>query len=187
MSGRYLLYSDFNCPFCYAMHERLDELHLLDRCAWRGVQHAPHLSQPMARWTGSPAAALRHEVTLVHRLAPELAISLPPGKPNTRRAIERAASLLAQDAGRGMEFVQRAYRVFWRNGRDLSDPLVLSPLFEGLGAGEVGKEDRRMAQEWDAAWQATGQAGVPLLVSPEGELLAGLAPEEEIRRFMQPG
>ena len=35
---RNILYSDFNCPFCYAMHERLYEMTLLARCEWRGVQ-----------------------------------------------------------------------------------------------------------------------------------------------------
>lgn len=185
MSGLNLLYSDFNCSFCYAMHERLYEMNVLDRCEWRGVQHAPHLSTPMARWNGSLAAELRHEVTLVQRLAPGLAISLPPGKPNTRRAIELAASLLNQNAGRGMEFVRQAYRAFWCHGQDISDPVVLSRLAEGLGEGEVGEENRSLAQEWDAAWHATGQAGVPLLVSPEGEPLAGYVPVEEIRRFMQ--
>jgi hypothetical protein len=47
-----LLYSDFNCPFCYAMHERLYEMNLLTRCEWRGVQHASHLPRPMKPWQG---------------------------------------------------------------------------------------------------------------------------------------
>ena len=151
MSGFHILYGDFNCPFCYAMHERLHEMDLLDRCEWRGVQHAPHLSTPMARWNGSLAAELHREVTLVQRLAPGLAISLPPGKPNTRRAIELAASLLNEDVGRGMEFVRQAYRAFWCNGQDISDPAVLSQLAEGLGEGAVSEEHRSMVQEWEAA------------------------------------
>jgi predicted DsbA family dithiol-disulfide isomerase len=128
-NGTYLisviLYSDLNCPFCYAMHERLHEMNLLDRCEWRGVQHAPHLSKPMARRSGTLAAELRHEVTLVQRLAPRVPISLPPGKPNTRDAIELAAALLRQEVGRGMDCVREAYRLFWCEGQDLSDPAVL--------------------------------------------------------------
>lgn len=30
---RFELYSDFNCPFCYALHEQLHEMNLIDRCA----------------------------------------------------------------------------------------------------------------------------------------------------------
>jgi hypothetical protein len=29
----------------------------------------------------------------------------------------------------------------------------------------------------------TGQAGVPLIVSPDGDLLVGCVPEERVRRF----
>ena len=87
----------------------------------------------MARWSGTLAAELRHEVTLVQRLAPGLPISLPSGKPNTRDAFELAASLLRQEIGRGMECVWEAYRVFWCEGQDLSDPAVLDRLAKASG------------------------------------------------------
>ena len=79
------------------MHERLHEMNLLVHCEWRGVQHASHLPRPMKPWQGSLGAELRHEVTVVQRLAPGLPIVLPPGKPNTRPAIEQAVALLRRD------------------------------------------------------------------------------------------
>jgi predicted DsbA family dithiol-disulfide isomerase len=166
-------YSDFNCPFCYAMHERLREMNLLDHCEWRGVQHAPHLSKPMARWSGTLEAELRHEATLVQQLAPGLAISLPPGKPNTRGTIELAASLLRQDVGRGMECVRQAYRAFWCEGYDLSDPMVLNRLAkasEGQPAviGPGDSSPMQAVSQWEEEWRVTGQSGVPLLVAPDG-------------------
>ena len=183
MARDYLLYSDFNCPFCYALHERLHELQLLHRCAWRGVQHAPHLPRPMKAWEGSLGAELRHEVAVVQRLAPGIPIALPSGKPNTGPAIKRAGQLLRQSSLQGMELVRRTYRAFWCDGEDISDPVVLSRLAEGLGGGEAGDESRRMVQEWDAAWHETGQAGVPLVVSPGGVLLVGCVPIEQIQAF----
>ena len=187
---RNLLYSDFNCPFCYAMHERLHEMNLLALCEWRGVQHASHLPRPMKPWQGSLGAELRHEVAVVQRLAPGLPIALPPGKPNTRSAIEQAVALLRRDSSHMMTFVRETYRAFWCEGKDISDPEVLRQLVEQVGGspesmGTIDGEDRRVAQEWEAAWHVTGQAGVPLIVSPEGELLVGCAPVEEIRRFIQ--
>ena len=176
-------FSDFNCPFCYALHERLHDLKLINRCEWRGVQHASHLPRPMKPWQGSLGAELRHEVAVVQRLAPRLPIALPPGKPNTRLAIERATGLLMQDRTRGMEFVRQAYRAFWCEGRDISDPQVLRDLSEE--SVEEGATDhiRRIAQGWEAAWHATGQAGVPLIVSPDGDLLVGCVPGEDIAGF----
>ena len=87
-----------------------------------------------------------------------------------------------------MAFVRETYRVFWCEGRDISDPAVLRLLIEQGGGspermGTLDNESSQVAQEWEAAWHATGQAGVPLIVSPEGGLLVGCAPPEDIRRF----
>ncbi|HSF66684.1 MAG TPA: DsbA family protein [Nitrospiraceae bacterium] len=188
MTTPYILYSDFNCPFCYAMHERLHEMNLLVLCQWRGVQHASHLPRPMKPWEGMLGAELRHEVTVVQRLAPGLPIALPPGKPNTRAAIEQAVALLRRDPSKMMAFVRETYRAFWCEGKDISDPALLRQLAEQAGGspegvGTVNGEDRQVAQEWEAAWHRTGQAGVPLIVSPEGKLLVGCAPSEHIRQF----
>jgi 2-hydroxychromene-2-carboxylate isomerase len=181
--GFFLLYSDFNCPFCYALHERLHDLNVIDRCEWRGVQHAPHLPRPMKPWSGSLGAELRHEVAVVQRLAPGLPIALPPGKPNTRPAIELAVGLLRADRKRGMEFVRTTYRAFWCDGKDISDSSVLSVLAEGALPNSHEGDSQRIAQEWEEAWHVTGRGGVPLIVSPDGDLLVGCVPEESVRRF----
>ncbi len=188
MSSISILYSDFNCPFCYAMHERLHEMNLLDRCEWRGVQHASHLPQPMKPWQGSLGAELRHEVSVVQRLAPGLPIALPPGKPNTRPAIEQAVALLRRDPLHLMTFVRETYRAFWSEGKDISDPNVLRQLVEQVGGsresmGTIDNEDRQVVHEWEVAWHRTGQAGVPLIVSPDHYLLVGCAPIADVQRF----
>lgn len=174
----YLLYGDFNCPYCYALHERLREMQLIDRCMWRGVQHAPHLPKPMKPWQGSLGAELKHEVAVVQRLAPRLPITLPPGKPNTGPAIALAVSLLQRDHDAGMKTVGALYRAFWVEGKDISSPLVL----DEFGMTD-GTDLEQVMGEWTEDWHATGQAGVPLLVSPYGDLLVGCVPEEQIRRF----
>ena len=180
---KFVLYGDFNCPFCYALHERLHDLCLLDRCEWRGVQHAPQLPRPMKPWSGSLGAELRHEVGMVQRLAPGLPIALPPGKPNTLPAIEQAIGLLQKDLRNGMDFVQRTYRAFWCDGRDISDPSILKELAGEHFAEDVDGQNQIFAQKWETSWHATGQNGVPLLVSPEGDLLVGCVPEEQVRQF----
>jgi predicted DsbA family dithiol-disulfide isomerase len=87
-----------------------------------------------------------------------------------------------------MAFVRETYRAFWCEGKDISDPEVLRQLVEQAGGspesmGTITDGDRQVAQEWEAAWHATGQAGVPLIVSPDHYLLVGCAPLEDIRRF----
>lgn len=137
----------------------------------------------MKPWSGALGAELRHEVGMVQRLAPGLPIQLPPGKPNTGPAIVQAVGLLHSDRERGMEFVRKIYTAFWCEGKDISDPSVLSLLADGHLVADHDESSRRTAHEWEKAWHATGQAGVPLIVSPEGDLLVGCVPEERVRRF----
>lgn len=177
------LYSDFNCPFCYALHERLHDVHLIDRCEWRGVQHAPQLPRPMKPWNGALGAELRHEVSVVRRLAPQLPISLPPGKPNTLPAIRYAITLLSMNRLEGMRFIRETYRAFWLEGKDISDPTVLNGLAGRDLDGTLGDDSLSIAQEWDRAWREAGQGGVPLIVSPRGDMLVGCVPEDTVRRF----
>jgi predicted DsbA family dithiol-disulfide isomerase len=87
-----------------------------------------------------------------------------------------------------MTFVRETYRAFWCEGKDISDPEVLSRLVEQVGGSaesmdSINGEDRRVAQEWEAAWHLTGQAGVPLIVSSEDYLLVGCAPIADVQRF----
>src|SRR5579885_3898605 len=110
------LYSDFNCPFCYAFGERLIALRLVDVVAWRGVQHAPHLPIPMAAAGPTFASELAREVGLVQRLAPEVPIVLPKGKPNTGPAILAVAAAMQQDGGKAYAFAASLYRAFWQRG-----------------------------------------------------------------------
>ena len=94
-SDQYIVYGDFNCPFCYALHERLHDLSLIERIEWRGA-HAPYLPFPMSIWQATMKAELHHEVSVVKRLAPGLSVQLPSGRPNTRIAIECAADVLSR-------------------------------------------------------------------------------------------
>ena len=69
--------------------------------------------------------------------------------------------------------------VVWIAVRQLVEQVGGSP----ESVGPINGEDRRVAQEWEAAWHLTGQAGVPLIVSPEDYLLVGCAPIADVQRF----
>lgn len=179
----FLVYSDFNCPFCYALHERLHDLNVIDRCEWRGVQHAPQLPRPMRPWNGSLGAELRHEVAMVRRLAPHLPISLPPGKPNTLLAIQYAITLLHINRQEGRRFIRETYCAFWQEGKDISDSNVLNRLATCDLDQALIDASLNVAREWDLAWRETGHSGVPLIVSPQGDMLVGCVPEDTVRQF----
>lgn len=187
MSRPWVLYSDFNCPFCYAMHERLQAQGVLEIIQWRGVQHAPHLPIPMAGWSGRLHEELRQEVAMVKRLAPDLPIAAPMGKPNTKSAIELAARVVARVPEKGRELVARFYGALWCEGRDVSDHNVQTELLAAIGLGTVFQEDlmaRSVVERWENEWGQTGHSGVPLLVRADGAILIGLAREADLQSFL---
>ena len=191
--NRCRLYSDFNCPFCYAMHERLHALGVMDRISWQGVQHAPHLPVPMVGWAGHLGAELKQEVQMVRRLAPELPIVVPPGKPNTGRAIAASARALQIDPIRGGEFVRSLYRSFWVDGQDLSHEAVLQREAERQGfasaqiVGAQAASVDAIIRTWNDQWAGADHQGVPLLQRSEGTLLVGLMPVDVLQRFLAGG
>jgi len=174
-----ILYSDFNCPYCYATHERLAQLGLHDRVDWRGVQHSPELPQPMRTAAGPFAAELEREVESIRLRAPEVPIELPTGKPNTGPAIRLAAAAPAADAER---LILDLYRRFWRDGEDLSDPDVLAAA-AGTDAPAPG-EGEELAAEWQREWSRLRIGGVPLLLAADGNYLYGLKDADELAGFI---
>jgi predicted DsbA family dithiol-disulfide isomerase len=78
------LFTDLNCPFCYATETRLARLGLGDRITWRGVEHEPELPVPMERDDAEIAAELATEVESVKSRAPDVVSRSRPGR-RTRR------------------------------------------------------------------------------------------------------
>lgn len=189
MPSQTIVYSDFNCPFCYALNEELRTLGLAEGVAWRGVQHAPQLPVPMAPWTGPLAAELQCEVRALRRLAPGLPIGVPPGKPNTARAIRAAALALRTDSARGEAFKNLLYAALWRDGADLSNPAILDHLGEqaGFGAGVLAEAEEqsivRIAAGWQEEWERRGHLPVPTVMRPDGGKLIGFPGGRQVRQF----
>jgi len=181
------LFTDLNCPFCYATEQRLEQLGLGEKIAWRGVEHEPDLPVPMALDDPEIAAELVEEVDSVRGRAPEVAIAVPPGKANTAAGLLATAAALRIDAVRGAHFRQAVYRAFWRDGRDVSDPAVLEALARdhGLPALRTRPEDAVTVASWRLEWERSPLRGVPLLVRDDGETVYGLKDAETLERFVR--
>jgi predicted DsbA family dithiol-disulfide isomerase len=184
---RVTLFSDLNCPFCYSTEQRLERLGISDRIAWRGVEHEPGLSVPMARGDLEIVAELAEEVDAVRSRAPEVTIALPPGKANTAAGLLAAAAALRADAQRGAAFRQAVYRAFWRDGLDISDPAVLDDLADdvGLPRRQTRPEDALTVASWRLEWERSPLRGVPLLVREDGETVYGLKDVDTLERFVR--
>jgi predicted DsbA family dithiol-disulfide isomerase len=186
---RVTLFTDLNCPFCYSTEQRLERLGVSDQVAWRGVEHEPELAAPMARGDLEIIAELAEEVEAVRMRAPEVTITVPPGKANTAAGLLAVAAALRVDAERGAAFRQAVYRAFWRDGLDISDPAVLDELADdvGLRPRQTRPEDALTVASWRLEWERSPLRGVPLLVREDGETVYGLKDVETLERFVRAG
>lgn len=183
---RAILYSDPNCPFCYAVGDRISALGFDERVEWRGVQHAPMLPIPRAEQNVRFNAVIEQEVRAVRQLAPEVAIQTPTGKPNTAPAIRVIAAAGFTDANLARQLCHAVYRALWQRNLDISQADVLRSLAEDVGC--VLREDESAAHalvvEWAQAWEDMGVGSVPLLVRDDGEVLSGLVSLDAVRKFL---
>ena len=180
------LFTDLNCPFCYATEFRLDQLGLGDRVEWRGVEHEPDLPVPMDVDDEEIRRDVGDEVESVQSRAPEVPIALPPGKANTAPGLLAVAAALRIDAERGAAFRRDVYRAFWVEGRDISSSEVLDEIAgsHDLAPLDTRREDDVTVASWRLEWERSPLRGVPLLVRDDGESVYGLKDSDTLAAFI---
>lgn len=160
-----IIYADFSCPYSYAMSERLRGLE--DQLEWRMVEHAPSLVLPMS------GGADPRELEEVHRAAPEIELNTPPGLPNSGLASRVFAALPPKHR---IDFLHRAYRALWVEGRDISSASVIDEL--------AGETIRAPATGWQQEWEALA-IGVPAILRQDGERCLGIVSRGAVQRFLR--
>ena len=78
--GSLTVYADFNCPFCYALNERLHAMDLEDQVEFRSIQHAPSVSSKQAGF--KVLSELVTEVAEVRRKRLAVTVAAMPFVPN---------------------------------------------------------------------------------------------------------
>ncbi len=185
MGEKVVLYSDPNCPFCYALGERLLSLGVDECVEWRGVQHAPMLPIPRLTDHQRLNAMIEQEVCVVQRLAPDVPIRTLTGKPNTLPAIRAIAAMALRDVALGTAFRHRTYRGLWQRNEDISDARLLAAYVRDMGLEPLypGPSADACIGEWAQCWDDLGVGSVPLLVKEDGEWLGGLVDEGRLAAF----
>jgi diguanylate cyclase (GGDEF)-like protein len=185
----FVVYADFNCPFCYALNERLYAMGLHERVDFRSVQRAPSAAsekQDLAVLTG-----LTREVAELRRRAPSVPIAVPLFRPDSA-----AASILLDAVSRqkpaSASLLRRAiFRALWVDGLDISSAEVLDSLLEQLGIElartPVTASDNLSA--WQNQWDQDNEFkhNLPIVISEQGEKVIGFPLESELNAFLQTG
>lgn len=185
-----VVYADFNCPFCYLLNEYLLELGLEKQVQWRSIEHEPEAS--FFHVDGCVVQTLEDEVLRVRQRAPHLLISLPSGRVNTRMATRLIIAANGQDPARAILLRGLIYRVYWIEGRDISNPEILRELalLCGFTALEDSINDQQViAGRWFQAWDQGGfDRRIPAMQRlPSKRQFLGLPSLEQLQQFYQQG
>jgi hypothetical protein len=188
MSGgrEHVYYADLNCPFCYALDERIQELGMTGLAAWRGVQHLLTAEQ----WRAETLALLVEEVDRVRQRAPELTISVPSRRPSSRSAILALAELELSDRPAAARLRRALYAALWVENRDISSARVIAEVSASLGiaAPKPGGSARSLAQRWQREWEGGDfDRRIPVLVAPSGAQSVGLEEARRVAAFLKAG
>lgn len=185
---RTIFYADLNCPFCFAMNERLLSMGKHDDVEWRGVEHEPELPVP---WGLDSAGheELTDEVDRVCQRAPEAQAQRPPHRPNSRLAIATVAAAAQRDPELGARLRTAVFRALWRDGRDISDPLVLRQVCSEVGAPELGTDGgaQAIAAQWNEEWAELDLGRIPALIGPGDTSLLGLSTVKAVEVYFGVG
>ena len=185
----FVVYADFNCPFCYALNERLIALQIDDRVSFRNVQHSPQISSSQTGF--ETLSNLSSEVAEVCRRAPSTRINIPLFRPNSGPASTLVYRVAREDPAAARQLRKRIYRALWIDGEDISDSEFLTSLTQEMNIevpGESGSGTDEL-EKWQLAWDSNQEfeRAIPIIISGKGETVVGFPLESEIDGFLKTG
>jgi diguanylate cyclase (GGDEF)-like protein len=187
--GSFVVYADFNCPFCYALNERLHEMNLEDRVDFRSIQHAPSSRSDNAGY--DVLLGLTREVAELRRRAPSIQIAVPMFRPGTAPASRLLGAVAKKTPSKVNLLRRRIFRALWVDGLDISRADVLESLLAELDIEPVAlaaaPSDDLSA--WQSEWDndAEFERNIPVVISEQGEKIVGFPLEPELNAFLQTG
>lgn len=156
---KFYFYADFNCPFCFALNERIMMLGDSGRVLWRGIEHLPAASSRHP--TLVDQAELVSEVGVVRKRAPEITLITPTFRPGTKLVNSLVLHLsrkLADNARLIAELRTLIYRSYWHRGQDISDPGVLRRCCNMIGIeypdGDLPGSGADELADWQREWES---------------------------------
>lgn len=185
MSKPTFVYADINCPFCYALHERLLKHNLLTHIEWRLIEHAPAANSKSI--DPKLVELLGSEYQLVLKRATEVVIHNPHFIPNTALINETILAFQEQHPELSDDFRERIYKALWLEGEDISDPEVISRLLSHYGVQALICSDhlKQKLSYWQELWvNGDFDLRIPAMGNVTGEVMLGLQNPLSIKRFI---
>ncbi len=189
VTTRTIVYSDLNCPFCFALNEWLEELGVDNQFLWMGVEHDPSLDLPTIASDDHEQSLLDEEVSVVRQRTQLGALRRPDIRPNSRLAIAAVAAARNIDWIKSSRLRTRLFRALWSENENISERKVIDSIASdvGLPGLDIDEDAIEQTDAWTRRWRATNINRIPVMVSPTGSQLLGLTSKAEVDVFMGSG
>jgi len=181
-----IVYADMNCPFCYALHERLLDLGYLDQVEWRVIQHAPQCKYDVNDF--QTRNELITEVKRVSDIAPDVTIKVPPARPNTGRISKILVESIQRYPEQAAKFRTLAYRALWVDGLDFDQPEMVEKLRDASGLAELQISGQTIStmNRWQKEWEEGDfSRNTPSLIVGGTSKLLGLPNSDVLEAFLE--
>lgn len=188
-AGKFIVYADFNCPFCYALNERLHAMNLEHRVDFRTIQHAPSISSKQSGF--EIISDLTNEIADLRRRAPSIRVNVPLFRPNSAAASALVNAINQTDPEKAWLLRRRIYRALWVDGKDISNSAILNSLLRELDIEPPPDEALKSVNlsGWQDEWDRNPEfdRNIPIVISDSGETVIGFPLEPELDAFLQTG
>ena len=181
-----IVYADLNCPFCFALHERLISANYINDVEWRCIEHAPEIRFDINDYLMQ--SELSEEVTKVRVLAPEVTIMIPRARPNTSAATKLVIEVYKSDPQKALALRTLCYRELWIKGNDISNAKTLESLLREAEIESIDVSGHTLDQLeiWQKEWEEGDfSRNIPVVISKEGNKLLGLPSNSILSAFFQ--
>ena len=186
---QFIVYADFNCPFCYALNERIHALGVTSQVNWRLIQHAPTVISNTC--TYDSLCELSSEVKEVRRRAPSTEIRVPTFRPNTDIATKLIHSIDIQDDVLATKLRRSIYRAYWVEGEDISNIHVLNAILLSLESKQIASNfsSEIILNDWQQQWETNDlyKRNIPILIEKGGETVIGFPLQADLESFLLTG
>lgn len=180
------IYADLNCPFCYALHQRFLAIENPPDVNWCLIEHAQDIEHQDASL--QEQSILATEVFHVRHRAPDVAIAMPPARPNTHKATSIITELQRRDRDQASQLCQAFYEALWVDGRNIDDDQVVADICHSKGLTQVpivSPTARDNLQSQQRYWQEGDfDRRIPCLDFGGNHHLLGLPTPQELQTFL---
>lgn len=196
VANKVVVYADLNCPFCYALNERMLNLGLIKIVEWRSIQHEPYISGNSCSFEEQTAVA--SEVHTVRQRAREINIVTPPIRPNTALATQYLLTIQEQDSDLANRFRTQLYRALWQEGLNISRLDVIQECLQyaSTHASNIEKcqlplpseSATALMREWQQLWESGDYSlRIPCALAQDGSALLGFPSTKNLLSFLYDG